>query len=70
MQVYFDNAATTKICKEALEVYAQTGEQFFANPNSAHGLGFAAEQELVRHRGKIASLLNAPNFEVEFTSSG
>lgn len=70
MQVYFDNAATTKICKEALEVYAQTAEQFFANPNSAHGLGFAAEQELVRHRGKIASLLNAPNFEVEFTSSG
>jgi len=70
MQVYFDNAATTKICKEALEAYTQTSEQFFANPNSAHGLGFAAEQELAGHRAKVASLLNVPNFEVEFTSSG
>ena len=69
IQVYFDNAATTKPRKEAVEAFSQASEQLYANPNSAHAPGFAAERMLDGCRAKIADLMSA-NCEVVFTSSG
>jgi len=47
----------------------QTSEQLYANPNSAHALGFAAERALDGCRTRTAELL-CSNCEVLFTSSG
>ena len=69
MCVYFDNAATTKPRPEALTEFAHVSEEIYANPNSAHAPGFAAERRLNACRAKITELVGA-NLEVVFMSSG
>ncbi len=71
MRIYADNAATTKISKEALEEFISCSERFFGNPSSLHTSGQLAAEELERARGKIASLLGAKSSrEIYFTSGG
>ena len=70
MKIYFDNAATTQPHEEVIKTYAHACAQFYANPNSAHAPGFAAEQELERHRASILNLLGGANHGLVFTSSG
>ena len=65
--VYFDNAATTKPCAEAVEAVVK-GLEEFGNPSSLHGLGLAAEQQREKARAAVASALGASPEEIVFTS--
>ena len=55
MDLYFDNAATTRLSEAALKAYIDTEREFFANPSSIHREGMKAHKELERLRGSMAS---------------
>ena len=68
MDLYFDNAATTRLSDEALEAYIKTEREFFANPSSVHSEGIRAKKELERIRGSIADAMHIPSSSLFFTS--
>lgn len=70
MQVYADNAATTKIKPSALKKMITTTEEFYGNPSSLHSAGQRAKEELTRARETIAQILNCQPKELYFTSGG
>ena len=70
-QIYLDNSATTKICKEALEKYIEISKNSFGNPSSLHALGFEAEKIIDRARGEIcAALVGWSGFSVHLQMIG
>ncbi|MDR0530603.1 MAG: aminotransferase class V-fold PLP-dependent enzyme [Oscillospiraceae bacterium] len=70
MQVYFDNAATTKLSARARESMLRVSDDIFGNPSSLHAFGQAASSELQRARETVARCLNAAPREIYFTSGG
>jgi cysteine desulfurase len=66
--LYFDYAANTPACAEALETFCQVTKDFIANPNSAHPLGEAARRRLAEATEQTASLLGVKPEEIIFTS--
>lgn len=69
-KIYLDNAATTKICPEALAKYAEASEEHYGNPSSLHTLGVDAEGEIERARRIILDSVGGKNCQLIFTSSG
>ena len=69
-RIYLDNSATTKICKEALDKYAEASLGCFGNPSSLHALGFEAEKLMSASRAEILTSLSAKDARVIFTASG
>lgn len=69
-RVYLDNAATTKIRPEALDVMrlAMSGE--YGNPSSVYKEGRSARKALEEARDSIASYLRCDPTELYFTSGG
>ena len=67
--LYFDSAATTKPCKEALAAVARSYEEY-GNPSSLHTAGLAAKQLLDDARSKVAKALRCTPEELLFTGSG
>jgi len=57
MQVYADNAATTKISKHALQAMMPCFETYYGNPSSLHTIGQEAKEMLDAARQKIAGCL-------------
>lgn len=70
MSIYFDNSATTKIRREALDKYIEISEGVFGNPSSLHAEGFLAEKELRQAKDAIRATLGDKCSEVIFTASG
>jgi len=70
MQVYLDNAATTPIDPQVIEVMHQTMKDCFGNPSSTHALGRKAKAVMETARRTIASLLGCTPAELVFTSGG
>lgn len=70
MQIYLDNAATTRVCDEAAEAAIEIMKQCFGNPSSTHALGRAAKHRLDSARQSIALALGAKAQEIVFTSGG
>ena len=70
MEIYFDNAATTKVCPEAIEAMIRLMNEDYGNPSSAHYKGRHAAQELATARKNIADTLGAKPGEIYFTSGG
>jgi cysteine desulfurase len=70
MLVYLDNAATTPINKEVLEVMKMVLEEEFGNPSSTHSHGRKARTLIEEARKKVASILNCSPGEIFFTSGG
>ena len=70
MTVYFDNAATTRVCPEAAASAAEAMTESFGNPSSTHSLGRAARMILEAARANVADALGAEPSEVYFTSGG
>ena len=68
MDLYFDNAATTKLSERALDAYIATEREFFANPSSIHREGLRAHRELERNREEMGKLLSVPSSSLFFTS--
>ncbi len=69
MEIYFDNASTTKPLAEVMDgLHKQLA--FYANPSSLHRLGFEAGKLLNEARAFIAKSLGVLPSECIFTSGG
>ena len=70
MQIYLDNAATTKMSKTAISVMLPYMDTVYGNPSSLHSAGQAAAEALADARERIAKCLGCTAKEITFTSGG
>ena len=70
MQVYADNAATTKMSKVAIDAMLPYFENIYGNPSSLHSLGQEAKEALEAARATVAQCLGCEPREIIFTSGG
>ena len=70
MVVYLDNSATTKVYDEVAEKMTAVMLEHYGNPSSLHTLGLDAEKLLKEARREVASVFNAEDKEIVFTSGG
>ena len=70
MKVYLDNAATTPIAPEIIEMMSEMMKTNFANPSSVHSFGRESKIIVESARKKIAELLNTSPGSIFFTSGG
>ena len=70
MQVYADNAATTKISAAALKAMMPAFETYYGNPSSLHSVGQEAKELLEDARERIARCIGCEAREIYFTSGG
>lgn len=68
--VYFDNAATTPMLPEVIEVMNRSMQDNFGNPSSIHQYGRKAKTLIETARKSIAKQLNVLASEIIFTSGG
>ncbi len=68
--IYLDNAATTKIDKNVLDVMMPFLKGKFANPSSMHSKGIEAKNAMDYSRKKVSEILNCNPQEIIFTGSG
>lgn len=69
-RVYADNSATTKVRAEVVSAMVDVLQENFGNPSSLHYFGRNAKKLLNESRRNIASLINANDDEIVFTSGG
>ena len=70
MEVYLDNAATTRVCPEAADIAYKTMLDNYGNPSSTHTKGREAKAVLDNARKQLAAALDCAPDEVYFTSCG
>lgn len=70
MEVYFDNAATTRVLDCVSEIMVEVMTRDYGNPSSRHKKGMAAEQYVRQARERVAETLKAREKEIIFTSGG
>ena len=70
MQVYADNAATTKMSRTAIEAMLPYMDEIYGNPSSLHSVGQRAAEALQSAREAVAQCLNCTPREIYFTSGG
>lgn len=70
MEIYLDNSATTKVCREAAEAMTDMLTNNYGNPSSLHRKGVEASMALEKARGHIANVLSCSKDEIYFTTSG
>lgn len=69
-RIYFDNAATTAIDPEVLEVMLPLLGEHFGNPSSIYSYGRETRIAIEKARKSVALALNAHPGEIFFTSGG
>ncbi|MEO7961567.1 MAG: cysteine desulfurase family protein [Ginsengibacter sp.] len=69
-RIYFDNAATTSLDPEVLEVMMPYLTEKFGNPSSIYSYGRETRMAIENARKSVAKILNAHPAEVFFTSGG
>ena len=70
MDIYLDNAATTRVCPEAADMAYRVMTEQFGNPSSTHARGREAKKLLDSARRELALCLGCRPGEVVFTSCG
>lgn len=70
MRVYLDNAATTPVAPEVIDVMVPFLKEQFGNPSSTHSFGRKVKTQLETARRTIAKNLNCEPGEIYFTSGG
>lgn len=70
MEIYLDNAATTRVCAEAADIAYKLMTKCYGNPSSTHTKGREAKTYLDTARSQIANALGCLPSEVYFTSCG
>jgi len=68
--IYLDNAATTRMDPEVIEVMQTAMVENYGNPSSTHQFGRKAKSSLETARKNIAKHFNVSAAEIIFTSSG
>ena len=69
-EIYLDNSATTKVCRQAVEKMIEIMTEHYGNPSSLHKKGYEAQKELEAVRKTVADFLSAEKEEIYFTSGG
>ena len=70
MQVYADNAATTKMSDIAIAAMTDCYYKYYGNPSSLHTVGQEAKEKLEDARARVAACLGCEPREIYFTSGG
>ena len=70
MEIYADNAATTRMSRTAIDAVTRCMREIWGNPSSLHASGQRAGQELMNLRRRTAALLGCRSSEITFTSGG
>ena len=70
MQIYTDNAATTKMSRTAIDAMLPYMETYYGNPSSLHTIGQQAAEALMHARETVAACLGCQPREITFTSGG
>ncbi len=70
MEVYLDNAATTKPRKEVIDAVVMAMELLYGNPSSLHRKGVEVEKSIKITRKVLAKALGCKDQEFYFTSGG
>ena len=70
MQVYADNAATTRMSDTAKNAMIACFDNYYGNPSSLHSVGQEAKEVLEESRAKVAKALGCEPREIIFTSGG
>ncbi|PHQ55323.1 MAG: cysteine desulfurase [Lutibacter sp.] len=68
--IYLDNAATTPILPEVIDVISSTMHDSYGNPSSSHQIGRKAKTLVETARKNIAKQFNANSNEIIFTAGG
>lgn len=68
-RIYFDNASTTQIDKDVVDVMTATIKDTYGNPSSIHHHGRVARALIEEARKKVANSIKASIGEIFFTSS-
>jgi len=70
MRVYFDNAATTPIASEVIDLMTEIMKSDYANPSSVHHGGRKSKIIIENARKTVATFLNTSPGNIFFTSGG
>ena len=70
MQIYADNAATTKMSEAAVKTMTEYMQTWYGNPSSLYRIGQRAKEKLEEARAESAKVINAEPREIIFTSGG
>lgn len=70
MEIYLDNAATTRVCALSAQAATAAMTSEYGNPSSTHKKGRQAASLVKRGRAQIAKALNCSPDEIYFTASG
>lgn len=70
MRAYLDNAATTPMAPEVIEVMTEVMKNNFGNPSSTHSFGRETKAIIENARRTVANLIHAEPKEIIFTSGG
>lgn len=68
--IYLDYAATTPMCREAIQVYDEVAKSYFGNAESLHDYGSTARSLADKARREIAFFIGAEERGLFFTGSG
>ncbi|WP_058485396.1 cysteine desulfurase family protein [Defluviitalea phaphyphila] len=69
-EIYFDNAATTKVSSSVVKKMIDIFEKDYGNPSSLHIKGVEAEKYIKETTKILSSLLNVSEDEIFYTSGG
>ena len=69
-RIYFDNAATTPLLPEVIEVISEAMGTYYGNPSSIHNEGRTSRSMIELARKSIAEQIGASIGEIFFTSGG
>ena len=64
MEVYLDNASTTRLLPEVIDEVRYISENVYGNPSSLHSIGLQAERVVKNAREVIAKSLGVNTNEV------
>ena len=69
-EIYFDNAATTRIRPEVAKVMIEHLEEAYGNPSSIYKIARENKSIIEDNREKVAKAINAEKSEIYFTGGG
>ena len=70
INVYADNAATTRVSDTAFNAMLPYFKELYGNPSSLYTLGQKSQEALVKARETVAECINCDIKEITFTSGG
>ncbi len=69
-EIYFDNAATTRMCDEALKVFVKYSKELYYNASAAYTPAAKIEKKIFDVQKEMLCWLNATKGRLFFTSGG